>query len=108
MTYDRGKELARHCDLAKATGIRVYFCNLRSPWQRGSDENINGRLRQHLPMGTDLSVCSQEELDAVAGRLNSRSRGNHGFYPLIAIYQAMLEKVIQANHPLQWSPLKYS
>ena len=101
LTYDRGKEMARHPELTEATGIRVYFCDPRSPWQRGSCENINGLLRQYLPKGTDLSVYSQEELDAIADRLNNRPRAIHGFYPPIAVYQAMLEKLTQASHSLQ-------
>ncbi len=108
LTYDRGKEMARHPELTEATGIRVYFCDPRSPWQRGSYENrlrfhqnINGLLRQYLPKGTDLSVYSQEELDAIADRLNNRPRAIHGFYPPIAVYQAMLEKLTQASHSLQ-------
>ncbi|TSE18501.1 Integrase core domain protein [Tepidimonas alkaliphilus] len=108
LTYDRGKEMARHPELTEATGIRVDFCDPRSPWQRGSCENrlrfhpnINGLLRQVLPKGTDLSVCSQEELDAIADRLNNRPRAIHGFYPPIAVDQAMLEKLTQASHSLQ-------
>ncbi|OBS31896.1 integrase [Tepidimonas fonticaldi] len=108
MTYDRGKEMARHPELSEATGIRVYFCDPRSPWQRGSCENrlrfhqnINGLLRQYLPKGTNLSVYSQEELDAIADRLGHRPRAIHGFYPPIAVYQAMLQKLTQARHSLQ-------
>jgi hypothetical protein len=68
LTYDQGKEMARHRELAALTGLRVYFAH--APWQRGSNENTNGLLRQYLPKGTDLSVFSQ--LDAIATRLNRR------------------------------------
>lgn len=101
LTYDRGKEMARHPELTEATGIRVYFCDPRSPWQRGSCENINGLLRQYLPKGTDLSVYSQDELDAIADRLNNRPRAIHGFYPPIVVYQAMLDKLNQPRSSIQ-------
>jgi IS30 family transposase len=65
MTYEQGKEMTRHKELAKATGIAVYFCNPQSPWQWGSNENMNGLVRQYLPKGTGLSVYSQEQLDAI-------------------------------------------
>jgi IS30 family transposase len=71
LTYDRGKEVTRHADLAANTGVRVYFCGPHSPWQRGTCENTNGLLRQYLPKGTDLFIYSQEELDAIADSLNS-------------------------------------
>jgi IS30 family transposase len=64
--------MARHKELAALTGLRVYFADPHAPWQRGSNENTNGLLRQYLPKGTDLSVFSQAELDAIATRLNSR------------------------------------
>jgi IS30 family transposase len=79
LTYAQGKEMAFHEELARAANIRVYFCDPHSPWQRGSRENTNGLLRQYLPKGTDLSVYSQEELDAIADSMNSRPRQTLGW-----------------------------
>ncbi|SJZ79299.1 Integrase core domain-containing protein, partial [Oceanospirillum multiglobuliferum] len=92
MTYDQGKEMAKHAEITQRTGVAIYFCDPHSPWQRGSNENINGLIRQYLPKGTDLSVHSQEQLDAIAYELNIRPRQRFEYRCPIEVISEVMAK----------------
>jgi IS30 family transposase len=79
LTWDQGAEMSQHAQLHIDTGLAIYFCDPQSPWQRGTDENTNGLLRQYFPKGTDISRYAEDELDAVANTLNQRPRKSLGW-----------------------------
>ena len=87
-TYDCGTEMAKHKELEAQTGVKVYFCDPHSPWQRPTNENTNGLIRQYLPKGTDLSGYSQEDLDKISESLNTRPRAILGYKTPRAVFEA--------------------
>ena len=100
LTYDQGREMAKHAALTERTGVAVYFCDPHSPWQRGTCENTNGLLRQYMPKGTDLSVFSQDQLDAIADEMNNRPRATHGFFSPLQVFAKLLANSTHLSTPL--------
>lgn len=90
ITWDQGSEMASHQMFTIATGVPVYFCDPHAPWQRGSNENTNGLLRQYLPRNTDLSRFSQADLDTIADKLNRRPRKRHGFLTPLEVFDQLV------------------
>lgn len=101
LTYDRGKEMAYHQQLTANTGVAVYFCDPHSPWQRGTNENTNGLVRQYLPKGTDLSGVSQERLDAIADQMNGRPRKTLGWLTPFEVYSQWLARLEHSPDVIQ-------
>ncbi len=90
LTWDQGKEMALHQQTSALTGMRVYFCDAHSPWQRGSNENTNGLLRQHFPKGTDLRTHTPHALAAVAKEINTRPRRTLGWAAPADLFEQLL------------------
>ncbi|UQG59339.1 IS30 family transposase [Marinobacter sp. M3C] len=91
-TYDQGHERVRHAEITRRTGTAIYFADPHSPWQRAINENTNGLLRQYMPKGTDLSVWSQDDLDAIAFQLNTRPRKRLGFKAPLEVFMDLLKR----------------
>jgi transposase, IS30 family len=92
LAYDQGKEMAHHEKLARQLNLKVYFCDPHSPWQRPTNENMNGLVRQYLPKGLDLSIYSQKQLDRIAESLNTRPRAMHDFQTPQEVFNTEIQK----------------
>lgn len=97
LTVEEGKNMSGHADLAAQTGVKVYFSDPHSPWQRGTCENTNGLVRRYLPKGTGLSLHTKEDLDVIADSFNNRPRGTHGFHSPQEVFGRMLKEIHQPS-----------
>ena len=96
LTYDQGKEMARHVELSKRLEIRVFFADPHSPWQRPTNENTNGLIREYLPKGIDLSQFTQKQLDEIAWSLNNRPRKVLGFLKPEEVFSQLINKLTES------------
>ena len=108
LTYDQGKEMARHRELAAFTGLRVYFADPHAPWQRGSNENTNGLLRQYLPKGSSMAGLDQSELDLVAASLNDRPRKTLDYATPNEAFNNLLAKLVSGGKTPNGGAVRYA
>lgn len=92
-TYDQGREVSCHRQIAQHTGVQVYFCEKRSSWQLGTNENSNRLLRQYLPKGAELSKLTQEDIDTIAVKMNNESRKVFGFHRPLEVYAEIMNNI---------------
>ena len=93
VTWDQGAEMAKHARFTEETGVRVYFCDPHSPWQRGTNENTNGLIRDYFPKGTDFTEVTDEEVAEMQRQLNGRPRETLGWMTPAEAYAKLLEEV---------------
>jgi IS30 family transposase len=104
LTYDRGSEMARHKDVARDLNLAVYFADPYAPWQRGTNENTNGLVREYLPKGSDLSPYTQADLNAIAQRLNTRPRKTLGFLTPEEVYSQIIKDNVKQTSGVALHP----
>ena len=105
LTWDQGIEMARHHEFSAASGVPVYFCNRSSPWQRPTNENTNGLLREYFPKGTNLSVHSIDDLAAVAAELNARPRKTLGWATPADLFASLTTRAALQRSPEPAQPI---